>query len=40
MPHSGPWPWLVALLPLIRKAALHAIRDWRQNQRRLIVLGW
>jgi hypothetical protein len=39
MPHTCHSPRLVSLLPLIRKAALHAIRDRRQNERRLIVLG-
>jgi hypothetical protein len=39
MPHTCHSPRLVSLLPLIRKAALHAIRDGRQNERRLIVLG-
>jgi hypothetical protein len=39
MPHTCHSPRLVALLPLIRKAALYAIRDRRQNEKRLIVLG-
>jgi hypothetical protein len=39
LPYTCHSPRLVALLSLIRKAALYAIRDRRQNERRLIVLG-